>query len=168
MIDRRKATAILFVAITIGIWAYLIRPTINYVYYYSALEGLTLNVSNMTVTNGASSIKVSFTFRFSNPTPYLGLRLSGLTYQARLPNGSDSLLMASGGGGFSGPTLIGAYSSLVLPSDFTIQGLRMEQYMQLYAENRGVLQWSIEGGYTVGTRDGLLFHQFQVAVTQTS
>ena len=169
---------IALVAVTLSAWATLALPTINYSRYYAALSQFEFNVSNFTITRDASMVNGSLVFILSNPTPYIGLEFLGVTYQARIPTGNvasgsygsygtESLTMGLGSVGFSQAQVLGAHSSYNLPARFSVQGLAVTQFMEVYNASRGMVNWNIEGSYSLQTRDGILDKQFQIPVAET-
>ncbi len=161
MMNRPQVLAFSFLAITAGAWSYVVVPTINYLQYYSALDQLGVDVANMSVRSSTSNIIVTLEFAISNPTPYIGLRVVSLNYQAKLSNGSDSLPIGVGLVD-TGPGWLSAHSSISLPANFVLTGLGMTQFTQLCDASQHRLSWSVEGTIGLGTRDGVLIHQFQI------
>jgi hypothetical protein len=168
MITRRRAALIALVAVTLAAWSTIILPTINYASYYSALAQFTFSLSNFTITNQNNSTTVSMVFVISNPTPYVGLRFLGVSYQARITAGNGPTTIGLGNAGFPQAQVLQAYSSYHLPTSFTFQGLSRTQYLQIYNATNGNVPWSIEGAYSLQTRDGILPEEFQIPVTQKS
>jgi hypothetical protein len=168
MITRRRAALIALVAVTLTAWSTIIIPTINYASYYSALAQFTFSVSNFVVNTQNNSTTVSMLFILSNPTPYVGLKFLGVSYQARINAGNGPITIALGNAGFSQAQVLAAYSSYRLPSSFTFQGLSRTQYLQIYNATNGNVPWSIDGAYSLQTRDGILPEEFQIPVTQKS
>ncbi len=168
MLSRREILAVALLAVALGAWISVLPSTMNYLQYYSALENLVLKVSSMVITSGSSNVTVSIRFYIGNPTPYLGIRVASLAYQALLPNGTDTLVMGVGTESSQHPPLIGANSSLTLNEHFAMSGLRWQQYNQLSGVGNGTLNWTIQGSLGLDTRDGDLTHQFEIPFTTTN
>jgi hypothetical protein len=164
MVDTRRILAISLIAAVVGSWAYIAGPTINYLHYYTALDQIGITVQAISVNQSTSKATIDIQFDVSNPTPYAGLRFATLAYQAKLPNGTDSVLIWAG---YVGSTFepIAPYSSLRVPDRFSLTGLPFAQFGSLCKSSQGLLAWTFTGSLGLDTRNGDLTELFHISAT---
>ncbi len=161
LLNRRRLAALALVALAGAAWVYVMPGLLNYLYYYQALGGLRVDVSGMTMSNSSSSWTFSFEFLVTNPSPYAGLGVVSVAYQARLPD--DPLAGALGVGSASPGVIIGQYSELRVPATFQVTGPALSSLQEVCKQNTSI-SWSIEGSLGLDTRDGIFSHQFQIPI----
>jgi hypothetical protein len=158
-INRRQILILSLVLATSGTWTYLLLPTANYAYYYKALEDLTIQIPKFTTTNTSSAVTVRITFNVSNPTPYVGLTLASISFQALIQNGTIDEVIGSSGAGPPQPVPLKPFSYRILEGSFVISGANMAQYERFAAQ--GSPAWNVGGTIDLWSRDGFLSPVFE-------
>jgi hypothetical protein len=150
----RQILILSLVLVTLGTWTYLLLPTANYAYYYKALEDLTIQIPKFTTTNTSSAVTVLITFNVSNPTPYVGLTLASISFQAFIPNGTIDEVMGSSGAGPPVPVSLRPFSYETLQGRLVLTGGKMAQYETFAA--KGPPEWHVGGTIALWSRGGFL------------
>ncbi len=159
MLNRRQLVAVAIVALTLVVWAYIVPALLNYLHYYSALDQLGVDVTEMSVIKNDTNVTVDLHFLISNPTSYVGLYLISLAYQAR-PNGTISGLAGTGFATLA--TQIGSHSTVQVAPSFILTGPGMTELESLCSQYGGRLSWDISVQLGLKTRDGSLAQSFEV------
>jgi hypothetical protein len=158
-VNRRQILILSLVVLTLGTWTYLLLPTANYAYYYKAVEDLTIQVAKFSVTSTPSSVTVAITFNVSNPTPYVGLTLASISFQALIHNGTIDEVIGSSGAGPREPVPLKPFSYRIFEGTFVLTGVNMAQYEKFVAQ--GSPDWNVGGIIALWSRDGLLSPVFE-------
>jgi len=153
------------VLVTVGTWTYLLSPTANSTYYYKALEDLTIQIPKFTTTSTSSNVTIMITFNVSNPTPYVGLTLASISFQALIQNGSIDEVIGSSGTGPPEPVPLKPFSYRILEGTLVLTGGNMAQYERFVAQ--GSPEWHVGGTIDLWARDGFLSPQFDIPVTMS-
>jgi len=93
MNNKKILTILYFSVVTISIVT-LINPTINYMYFYKAIENLELYISDFHFN--ATEETASFVLVIANREPYSGLQLTSLRYRLKALSGNDELDLLGG------------------------------------------------------------------------
>lgn len=149
---------------TASLWVYLVFPTANYVHYYSAIEDLSIKIPSFIIDQSDTNVTVTLIFNVSNPTPYVGLSLASVSYQALIQDNT----MATSGTGPPAPLSIKPFSFQTLTTSFVMTGAKKSQYEMLVNQSGGTPQWHVTGTASILGKDGFLTPQFDIPVMASS
>ncbi len=81
MSTRRKIPPIIFTVITVVATVSLIGSTLNYIEFFTALQEIHLEMLDVNLAIGQSTVNITLIFAITNPTGYTGLRIRELSHE---------------------------------------------------------------------------------------